>query len=89
MGQENLRSLMLWHSEGKQLPCAQVPVLEILKELRKLAGIKGRSNHRPTMPPVYDFKVKVELDDPPSPACAPLPAGAAAPVADGPAGFIG
>ena len=36
--------------------------MDILKEFRQLAGIKGRSMHRPTMPPKYDFKVKVELD---------------------------
>ena len=36
--------------------------MDILKEFRQLAGIKGRSMHRPTMPPKYDFKVRVELD---------------------------
>ena len=73
LGQENLRNLMIWHMEGKSLPCAQVPVLAILKEFRELAGIRGRSMHRPTMPPKYDFKVKVELDSEPAPAPAPAP----------------
>ena len=41
LGQENLRSLMIWHMEGKELPCSQVPVMAILKEFRALAGING------------------------------------------------
>ena len=47
-------------------------------------GTNGRRTHRPTMPPKYDFKVKVELDDsesllrhlrpgPAPPAEAPVP----------------
>ena len=81
LGQENLRSLMLWHCEGKDLPCSKVPVLEILKEFRLLAGLRGRSGHRPMMPPTYNFTVKVEMDDAPTsePAPAPPPAPALAP----------
>ena len=40
----------------------QVPVMDILKEFRELAGIRGRQAHRPSAPPQYDFKVKMEID---------------------------
>ena len=51
-----------WHMEGKALPCSGVPLAAVLKESRQLAGIRGCRTHRPTMPPHYDFKVRVELD---------------------------
>ena len=67
LNQENLKNLMLWHRAardelGNALPCTKVPVLAILKEFRRLAGIRGRSCHRPTMPHMDDIKVEVELD---------------------------
>ena len=40
----------------------KVPVLAILKEFRRLAGVRGRSCHRPTMPHKDDIKVEVEVD---------------------------
>ena len=50
----------------------KVPVLAILKEFRRLAGIRGRSCHRPTMPHRDDVKVEVELDKgAPGPSMAP------------------
>ena len=103
LSQENLRSIMIWHYEGSQLPCVKVPVVEILTEFHKLAGIKGRNSHRQTMPPVYDFKVKVELDSPasaPGPALVPAspmpaalppagpPAATQSPAAAGPSHFV-
>ena len=39
-----------------------IRLLAILKEFRRLAGIRGRSCHRPTMPHTDDVKVEVELD---------------------------
>ena len=36
--------------------------MDILKEFRALAGIRGRNAHKPSAPPQYDFKVKVEVD---------------------------
>ena len=82
MGQQNLKNLMLWHIMGhkmnadgmkEEMRCCDVPVMAILKEFCALAGINGRRTHRPTMPPSYDFKVKVELDSKPA-AGAPAPA---------------
>ena len=77
LNQLNLKHLMLWHRLGKHFSCEQLPVVEILKEFRRLAGIRGRNAHRPTQPPAYDFKMKVELDaessDAPAPAPAPAP----------------
>ena len=55
----NLKHLMMWHIVGKDLKSEQVPVMEILKEFRALAGIKGRYKHKPSAPPQYDFKVKM------------------------------
>ena len=46
--------------ESGALPCTKVPVLAILKEFRRLAGIRGRSCHRPTMPHRDDVKVEVD-----------------------------
>ena len=63
MGNETLKNLMLWHYMGKDLTCKQVPVMAILKEFRTLAGIRGRSAHRGTAPPKYNYLVKVELED--------------------------
>ena len=52
-----------------------VSVLAILKEFRRLAGVRGRSCHRPTMPHRDDVKVEVELDKgaPGPPAPVPMP----------------
>ena len=61
-GQTNLNNMMLWHVMAKHLKHEEVPVLDILKEFRELAGIRGRNAHTGTTPPSYDFKVKVELD---------------------------
>ena len=44
--------------------CCDVPVLDILHEFRALAGIHGRYAHRAHQPPVYDHKVKAEIEDP-------------------------
>ena len=49
-------------SSGDSWKSEQVPVLDILKEFRQLAGIRGRNAHRPSAPPQYDFKVKVEIN---------------------------
>ena len=54
---------MVWHSMGKQLACAEVPVMEILAEFRALAGVRGRNAHRGQEPPQYDHRVKIEIDD--------------------------
>ena len=62
LGQVNLKHLMTWHVGGKDLKSEEVPVLDILKEFRALAGIKGRNKHKATAPPQYDFKVKMEVD---------------------------
>ena len=59
---KNLKNLMAWHTMGKDLSCAQVPVMDILAEFRALAGIRGRNAHRGTNPPQYDHRVKVELE---------------------------
>ena len=52
----------VWHVGGKVLKSEQVPVMEILKEFRELAGVKGRNRHKATGPPQYNFKVKMEVD---------------------------
>ena len=62
MGQENLKNMMLWHMMGKELSNEQVPVMAILKEFRELGGIRGRNAHRGKAPPVYDYRIKIELD---------------------------
>ena len=36
--------------------------MDILKEFRELAGIRGRHAHNPSGPPQYNFKVKMEVD---------------------------
>ena len=55
---------MIWHTIAKELTCDKVPVQEILKEFRTMAGIRGRIAHRPTPPPVYPWQdagaIKVE-----------------------------
>ena len=53
---------MLWHIGGKPMKSEEVPVLEILKEFRALAGIEGWNKHKGVAPPQYDFKVKMEVD---------------------------
>ena len=40
-----------------------LPVMDILNEFRALAGIRGRNAHRPTQPPQYDHRVKMEIDE--------------------------
>ena len=62
LGQVNLNNLMFWHIAAKHLKAEEVPVLEILAEFRELAGAFGRNAHKPTMPPSYDFRVKVEVE---------------------------
>ena len=61
---EKLSSLMVWHVAGRTMPCCDVPVLDILHEFRALAGIRGRNAHRGHQLPVYDHKVKAEIEDP-------------------------
>ena len=63
MGQQVLKNLMMWHSVAHNLPCEKVPVMAILKEFRDMAGIRGRNAHKPTPPPKYDYRVKVEVED--------------------------
>jgi hypothetical protein len=58
-----LKHLMLWHSLAKDLSCEQLPVMAILKEFRELGGVRGRKAHRGTMPPKYEYRVKVEVND--------------------------
>ena len=76
LNQVNLKNLMMWHVMGKDLKCENVPVMDILKEFRELAGTHGRNAHKPSAPPQYDFKVKIKVDDsePDAPAPAPAPA---------------
>jgi hypothetical protein len=62
LGQVNLRNLMVWHTAAKDLPFANVPVMEILEAFRNLSGIRGRHAHRGTAPPQYDFRIKEELE---------------------------
>ena len=56
MGQKNLTNLMLWHEMGKQLSAQDLPVMRILKEFREMAGPRGRTAHRPTGPPKYEYE---------------------------------
>ena len=49
---------------GRTMACCDVPVLDILHRFRALAGIHGRYAHRAHQPPVYDHKVKAEIEDP-------------------------
>ena len=60
---EKLSSLMVWHVAGRTMQCCDVPVFDILHEFRALAGIRGRTAHRAHQPPMYDQKVKVEIED--------------------------
>ena len=60
---EKLSSLMVWHVAGRTMPCCDVPILDILREFRELAGIRGRYGHRGHQPPMYDHKVKAEIED--------------------------
>lgn len=60
---KNLKNLMAWHTMGKDLDCAHVPVMDILTEFRALAGVRGRYAHRGQQPPQYDFRVKMEIED--------------------------
>ena len=46
-----LENLMKWHFMAKEMPCEQVPVMEILHEFCLLAGIRGRNAHWPHQPP--------------------------------------
>jgi hypothetical protein len=64
MGQQNLKNLMLWHAlavkqvDGKFKPmdCKDVPVMEILKEFRAMAGPKGRKAHRAAPKVSYEYE---------------------------------
>ena len=60
---EKLSDLMMWHVAARTMPCSEVPVLDILHEFRALAGMRGRNAHRGHQPPVYDHKVKAEIED--------------------------
>lgn len=62
---KNLKHLMLWYQMAKDMPCEQVPIMEILHEFRTLAGIRGRNAHRPFQPPnpAGGIRVKMEIDD--------------------------
>ena len=69
---DNLKRLMLWHrwSLGGacslprpvgggvewRIPCTAVPVMDIIKEWRLMAGPKGRTSHRPAPVPVYEYQ---------------------------------
>ena len=63
MGQTTLKHLMVWYSLAKERKFEEVPVIAILKEFRDMAGIRGRNAHKPTPPPKYDYRVKVEVED--------------------------
>ena len=63
LNQENLKNLMIWHTVAKQLTCAQVPVMAILEEFRKMSGVRGRLAHRGSDPPKYGYRVKAEVDE--------------------------
>ena len=63
----NLKHLMLWHHmackqnedgtlSGKHIACCEVPVMEIIKVWRSLAGPKGRYAHRPAPVPSYEYE---------------------------------
>ena len=54
---------MVWYSLAKERKFEEVPVMAILKEFRDMAGIRGRNAHKPTPPPKYDYRVKVEVED--------------------------
>jgi hypothetical protein len=56
MGQQNLKNLMLWHRLAKNMNIHDVPVMEILKEFRTMAGPKGRSSHRPWPKVSYEYE---------------------------------
>lgn len=57
LDQNVLRNLMLWHIEGKDTECKNVPVMSILKEWRSMAtGPRGRKPHRPAEVPKYEYK---------------------------------
>ena len=60
---KNLKNLMIWYTMAKDMPCSQVPVIDILHEYRSLAGILGRNAHRGQQPPQYNTRVKVEIDE--------------------------
>ena len=62
LGQVNLKNLMMWHVASKGQKTEEVPVMDILKEFRELAGIRGRNARKPSAPPQYDFEVKMEVD---------------------------
>ena len=57
LGQANLKNIMIWHTMAHDLSYEQVPVQEILKEFRAMAGIRGRKAHKPTPPPAYPWLV--------------------------------
>ena len=67
MGTRTLRNLMLWHRmarkvsedgtlEKAHLLCRDVPVMEIIKAFRELAGEHGRRPHRSFPVPVYEYE---------------------------------
>jgi hypothetical protein len=65
MGTRTLRNLMLWHRMARKveedgtlskthLSCRDVPVMEIVKAYRELAGEAGRRPHRAFPVPLYE-----------------------------------
>ena len=57
LGDANLSNLMVWYSLAAEIKCQELPVMSILKEFREMAGVKGRSSHRPHDPPQYDYQL--------------------------------
>ena len=63
MGQTNLKNLMLWYEMAAKLTPQKVPVMEILKEFREMAGPLGRGPHRPQDKATYEYeKHRVKLE---------------------------
>jgi hypothetical protein len=64
MGQQNLKNLMLWRSlavkqvdsKYKLMDCKDLPVMEILKEFRTMAGPAGRKAHRAAPKVEYEYE---------------------------------
>ena len=53
----SLSNLMIWHFQVKDLTPEQLPVMSILKQFRDMAGKQGRTAHKPSQPPVYDYQL--------------------------------
>ena len=57
---KNLKNLMIWHSIAKTVSFVELPVVDILEEVRRMAGPRGRNSHRGTAPPKHNYIVKLE-----------------------------